>query len=176
MSKPQPSFPSYNRTPKHHGYLNTLHPNPRNEFRTCEDHVEELLVAEELWNDHKKPFFFPFSSATTCTNHSLEVDQSLEQPYVKRRKDRSAIQGTVLALSKPGTDLVNAAARYVAFRGLIATYPLSPSQGDMRSVAIRPPDLTTLSRCSHPCVAFWARPVAFLIWLCRDLRIFTGNH
>ncbi|MQL70908.1 hypothetical protein Taro_003225 [Colocasia esculenta] len=38
--------------------------------------VEELLVAEELWNDHKKPFFFPFSSAATCTNHPLEVDQS----------------------------------------------------------------------------------------------------
>ncbi|MQM12065.1 hypothetical protein Taro_044976 [Colocasia esculenta] len=38
--------------------------------------VEELLVAEELWNDHKKPFFFPFSSAATCTNPSLEVDQS----------------------------------------------------------------------------------------------------
>ncbi|MQM23352.1 hypothetical protein Taro_056416 [Colocasia esculenta] len=37
--------------------------------------VEELLVAEELWNDHKKPFFFPFSSAATCTNHPLEVDQ-----------------------------------------------------------------------------------------------------
>ncbi|MQL76065.1 hypothetical protein Taro_008449 [Colocasia esculenta] len=37
--------------------------------------VEELLVAEELRNDHKKPFFFPFSSAATCTNHSLEVDQ-----------------------------------------------------------------------------------------------------
>ncbi|MQL82645.1 hypothetical protein Taro_015120 [Colocasia esculenta] len=37
--------------------------------------VEELLVAEELWNDHKKPFFFPFSSAVICTNHSLEVDQ-----------------------------------------------------------------------------------------------------
>ncbi|MQL77945.1 hypothetical protein Taro_010364, partial [Colocasia esculenta] len=37
--------------------------------------MEELLVAEELWNDHKKPFFFPFSSAATCTNHSLEVDQ-----------------------------------------------------------------------------------------------------
>ncbi|MQM23121.1 hypothetical protein Taro_056183, partial [Colocasia esculenta] len=90
-----------------------------------------------------------------------------EQPYVKRRKDRSAIQGIVLALSEPGTDPVNATARYVAFRGLIATYPLSPSQGDMRSVAIRLPDLTTLSRCSHPCVAFWARPVAFLIWLCR---------
>ncbi|MQM17886.1 hypothetical protein Taro_050866 [Colocasia esculenta] len=39
-------------------------------------HVEELLVAEELWNDHKKPFFFPSSSAATYTNHSLEVDQS----------------------------------------------------------------------------------------------------
>ncbi|MQL83139.1 hypothetical protein Taro_015626 [Colocasia esculenta] len=38
--------------------------------------VEELLVAEELWNDHKKPFFFPSSSAATCTNHYLEVDQS----------------------------------------------------------------------------------------------------
>ncbi|MQM22015.1 hypothetical protein Taro_055062, partial [Colocasia esculenta] len=44
-------------------------------------HVEEVLVAEELWNDHKKPFFFPFSSAVTCTNHSLEVDQRF---YVER--------------------------------------------------------------------------------------------
>ncbi|MQL91355.1 hypothetical protein Taro_023968 [Colocasia esculenta] len=41
--------------------------------------VEELLVAEELWNDHKKPFFFPFSSAATCTNHSLEIDRSLSE-------------------------------------------------------------------------------------------------
>ncbi|MQL81035.1 hypothetical protein Taro_013491, partial [Colocasia esculenta] len=38
--------------------------------------VEELLVAEELWNDHKKLFFFPFSSAAACTNRPLEVDQS----------------------------------------------------------------------------------------------------
>ncbi|MQL89121.1 hypothetical protein Taro_021689 [Colocasia esculenta] len=43
--------------------------------------VEELLVAEELWNDHKKPFFFPFSSAATCTNHSLEVDQRRLEPW-----------------------------------------------------------------------------------------------
>ncbi|MQM08493.1 hypothetical protein Taro_041353 [Colocasia esculenta] len=41
--------------------------------------VEELLVAEELWNDHKKPFFFPFSSAATCTNHPLEVDQRAQR-------------------------------------------------------------------------------------------------
>ncbi|MQL73068.1 hypothetical protein Taro_005412 [Colocasia esculenta] len=34
--------------------------------------VEELLVAEELWNDHNKPF----SSAATSTNRPLEVDQS----------------------------------------------------------------------------------------------------
>ncbi|MQM11142.1 hypothetical protein Taro_044045 [Colocasia esculenta] len=38
--------------------------------------VEELLVAEELWNDHKKLIFFPFSSAATCTNRPLEIDQS----------------------------------------------------------------------------------------------------
>ncbi|MQM11790.1 hypothetical protein Taro_044698 [Colocasia esculenta] len=38
-------------------------------------HVEELLVAEELWNDHKKLIFFPFSSAATCTNRPLEIDQ-----------------------------------------------------------------------------------------------------
>ncbi|MQL91155.1 hypothetical protein Taro_023759 [Colocasia esculenta] len=37
--------------------------------------VEELLVAEDLWNDHKKLIFFPFSSAATCTNCPLEIDQ-----------------------------------------------------------------------------------------------------
>ncbi|MQL96288.1 hypothetical protein Taro_028966 [Colocasia esculenta] len=37
--------------------------------------VEELLVAEELWNAHTKPFFFPFSSVATCTNRPLEVNQ-----------------------------------------------------------------------------------------------------
>ncbi|MQM04938.1 hypothetical protein Taro_037742 [Colocasia esculenta] len=38
--------------------------------------VEELLVAEELCNDHKKHIFFPFSSAATYTNCPLEIDQS----------------------------------------------------------------------------------------------------
>ncbi|MQL84439.1 hypothetical protein Taro_016930, partial [Colocasia esculenta] len=38
--------------------------------------VEELLVAEELWNDHKKLIFFPFSSAATYTNRPLEINQS----------------------------------------------------------------------------------------------------
>ncbi|MQL90193.1 hypothetical protein Taro_022782 [Colocasia esculenta] len=47
--------------------------------------VEELLVAEELWNDHKKPFFFPFSSAATCTNHSLEVDQRKKSNYLEQQ-------------------------------------------------------------------------------------------
>ncbi|MQL97920.1 hypothetical protein Taro_030614 [Colocasia esculenta] len=80
MPIPKPSFPSYNRTPKHHGYLNTLHPNPRDEFRTCWGRVEELLVVGEQEIVHTKPFFFPFSSAATCTNHPLEVDQSLLIP------------------------------------------------------------------------------------------------
>ncbi|MQL89236.1 hypothetical protein Taro_021806 [Colocasia esculenta] len=66
------------RTPKHHGYLNTLHPNPRDEFRTCWGRVEEFLVAGEQEIVHTKPFFFPFSSAATCTNHPLEVDQRQE--------------------------------------------------------------------------------------------------
>ncbi|MQL74349.1 hypothetical protein Taro_006700 [Colocasia esculenta] len=72
---PQPFFPCCIRTPKTHRCLNTLHPNPRDEFRTCWGRVEELLVAGELWIIHKKLIFFSRSSATTCTNHQLEVDQ-----------------------------------------------------------------------------------------------------
>ncbi|MQM11746.1 hypothetical protein Taro_044657 [Colocasia esculenta] len=72
---PQPSLPSYNRIPKYHGCLNTLHPNPRDEFTTCWGRVEEFLVAGELWIDHKKDIYFPRSSAATCTNCPLEVDQ-----------------------------------------------------------------------------------------------------
>ncbi|MQM19293.1 hypothetical protein Taro_052294 [Colocasia esculenta] len=72
---PQPFFPCCIRTPKTHRCLNTLHPNPRDEFRTCWGHVEELLVAGELWIIHKKLIFFPHSSATICTNRPLEVDQ-----------------------------------------------------------------------------------------------------
>ncbi|MQM10926.1 hypothetical protein Taro_043826 [Colocasia esculenta] len=72
---PQPFFPSYNRTPKYLGCLNTLHPNPRDEFTTCKGRVEELLVAGELWIDHKKGIFFPRSSAATYRNRPLEVDQ-----------------------------------------------------------------------------------------------------
>ncbi|MQL78985.1 hypothetical protein Taro_011435 [Colocasia esculenta] len=72
---PQPFFPCCIRTPKTHRCLNTLHPNPRDEFRTCWGRVEELLVAGELWINHKKLIFFPRSSATTCTNCPLEADQ-----------------------------------------------------------------------------------------------------
>ncbi|MQL91641.1 hypothetical protein Taro_024259 [Colocasia esculenta] len=75
MPIPKLFFPSYNRTPKHHGYLNTLHPNPRDEFRTCWGRVEEFLVAGEQEIIHTKPFFFPFSYAATCINHPLEIDQ-----------------------------------------------------------------------------------------------------
>ncbi|MQM09593.1 hypothetical protein Taro_042468 [Colocasia esculenta] len=81
----QPLFDSQGWTPflYHHkryspsavrDFYNNLGYTPDNRFFTT-GRVEELLVAEELWNDHKKPFFFPFSSAATCTNHSLEVDQ-----------------------------------------------------------------------------------------------------
>ncbi|MQL79312.1 hypothetical protein Taro_011750 [Colocasia esculenta] len=49
----------------------------RTSFRTCWGRVEELLVAGELWNDHKKAIFFPLSSAATCTNRPLGVELSL---------------------------------------------------------------------------------------------------
>ncbi|MQM02255.1 hypothetical protein Taro_035021 [Colocasia esculenta] len=77
MSKPQLGFPSYNRTAKHLGSLNTLHQTLGDEFTSCWGRVEEFLVAGEQDIVHTKPFFFPFSSAATCTNRPLEVDQSL---------------------------------------------------------------------------------------------------
>ncbi|MQM16921.1 hypothetical protein Taro_049884 [Colocasia esculenta] len=75
MSKPQLFFPSYNRTPKHHGCLNTLHQTLGDEFTSCWGRVEKFLAAGEQEIIHTKPFFFPFSSVATCTNRPLEVDQ-----------------------------------------------------------------------------------------------------
>ncbi|MQM13310.1 hypothetical protein Taro_046235, partial [Colocasia esculenta] len=121
----------------YHGVRDALMLLLKDEFRTCWGRVEELLVAEELWNDYKKLIFFLVASAATCTASHLEVDQ--------RRKDWSAIQGTILALSGSGTDPVNATARYVAFRGLIATAQLSPTECDVYYVAIWLPDLTDMS-------------------------------
>ncbi|MQL93510.1 hypothetical protein Taro_026156 [Colocasia esculenta] len=90
MSKPQLSFPSHNRTPKYHGCLNTPHQTLETSFRTCWGRVEELLVAEELWNDHKEIIFFPVASAATCTDSHREVNQ--------RRKpcERDGLIGHVL--------------------------------------------------------------------------------
>ncbi|MQL93932.1 hypothetical protein Taro_026581 [Colocasia esculenta] len=63
------------RTPKHHGCLNTLHQTLGDEFKSCWGHVGEFTAAGEQEIVHTKPFFFPFSSAATCTNCPLEVDQ-----------------------------------------------------------------------------------------------------
>ncbi|MQL99320.1 hypothetical protein Taro_032044 [Colocasia esculenta] len=125
----------------------------RDEFRTCWARVEELLVAEELWNDHKKLIFFHAVSAATYTDSHLEVDQSTLCPYkavldrnprtcpfsvgVRRRPcERDGPIGRVLSL--------------------IATAHPSLSERDERTVAISLPDLTTASRSSHPIVAFWS--------------------
>ncbi|MQL75994.1 hypothetical protein Taro_008374 [Colocasia esculenta] len=80
MSKPQLFFPSDNRTPKHHGCLNTLHQTLGDEFTTCWGRVDEFFVAGEQEIGQTKPFFIPFSSAATCTNHPLEVDQRCFPP------------------------------------------------------------------------------------------------
>ncbi|MQM16040.1 hypothetical protein Taro_048993 [Colocasia esculenta] len=124
----QPFFSCCIRTPKTHRCLNTLHPNPRDEFRTCWGRVEELLVAGELWINHKKLIFFPRSSAMTCTNHPLEVDQ--------RPCERDGRIGHVLSL--------------------VATAHPSHSECDEHTVAISLPDLTAPSLSSHPIVAFWS--------------------
>ncbi|MQL99727.1 hypothetical protein Taro_032457 [Colocasia esculenta] len=131
-------------TPKYLGYLNTLHPNPRDEFTTCWGRVEELLGAEELWIDHKKDIFFPRSSSATCTNCPLEADQR-RRPY-----ERDGPVGRVLRSCHDSTNR----------RVLKAT---------KRSVATLLPDLTSLSCSSHNLVAFWPRPVVTLTGVCRDL-------
>ncbi|MQL72527.1 hypothetical protein Taro_004863 [Colocasia esculenta] len=143
MSKPQPRFPSYNRTPKHLGCLNTLHPNPMDEFRTCWGRVEELLVAEELWNDHMKLIFFPVASAATSTDSHLEVDQR------RRPCERDGPIDSVLSL-------------------IVIAHP-SRSERDEHTVAMSLPDLTARSLSSHPIVAFWSRSVATLTGVRRDL-------
>ncbi|MQL67950.1 hypothetical protein Taro_000279 [Colocasia esculenta] len=49
-------------------------------FTSCWGRVEEFLAAGEQEIVHTKSFFFPFSSAATCTNHPFEVDQR-HRPY-----------------------------------------------------------------------------------------------
>ncbi|MQM23728.1 hypothetical protein Taro_056795 [Colocasia esculenta] len=122
----------------------------QDEFRTCGGRVEELLVAGELWINHKKLIFFPRPSATTCTNRPLEVDQR------RRPCEHDGPIGRVLSL--------------------FATVHLSLSQRDERTVAISLPDLTSSSRSSHPIVAFWSRHVATLIGDLRDLTSGSDGH
>ncbi|MQL97171.1 hypothetical protein Taro_029859 [Colocasia esculenta] len=57
--------------------LNTLHQTLGDEFTFYWGRVEEFLAAGEQEIAHTKPFFFPFSSAATCTDRPLEVDQRL---------------------------------------------------------------------------------------------------
>ncbi|MQM19433.1 hypothetical protein Taro_052438 [Colocasia esculenta] len=146
MSIPQPFFPSNNRTPKHHGYLNTLHQTLGTSFRTCWGPMDEFLVARELWIDHKKLIFFPFSSTATCTNHLLGVELRVR----RRPCERDGLIGCVQRSHRDNPHR----------RDLIAT---------RRSVAIVLPDLTSQSRSSQHPVAFWSRPVATLAVSCRDL-------
>ncbi|MQL91264.1 hypothetical protein Taro_023876 [Colocasia esculenta] len=131
-------------TPKYLGYLNTLHPNPRDEFTTCWGRVEERLGAGELWIEHKKDIFFPQTSTATCTNLPLEADQR-RRPY-----ECDGPIGRVLW----------------SFRDSIPRRILNATK---RSVATLLPDLTAPSRSSHPSVAFSSRPFATLTGIRRDL-------
>ncbi|MQL69617.1 hypothetical protein Taro_001889, partial [Colocasia esculenta] len=86
------------------------------------------LVAEELWNDHKKLIFFPFSSTATCTNRPLEGD--------KRRRPCEGDDpiGRVLRSCRDST-----------LRCVL--------KATKRSVATLLPNLTAPSRSSHHPVA-----------------------
>ncbi|MQL86380.1 hypothetical protein Taro_018911 [Colocasia esculenta] len=67
-------------------------------FTTCWDRVEECWAAGELWIDHKKDIFFPFSSASACANRPLRVDQRTASKQV------DAIQGPGIA--SPRSDAI----------------------------------------------------------------------
>ncbi|MQL95159.1 hypothetical protein Taro_027830 [Colocasia esculenta] len=51
------------------------------EETTKEGRVEEFLAAGEAGDPHTKSFFFPVVSAATCTDHHLEVDQSVDTTW-----------------------------------------------------------------------------------------------
>ncbi|MQL90217.1 hypothetical protein Taro_022793 [Colocasia esculenta] len=59
----------------------------------------EFLAAGEQEIVHTKPFFFPFSSAATCTHRPLEVDQSIGLLSEKAMGQAVAFRSRPLALS-----------------------------------------------------------------------------
>ncbi|MQL93321.1 hypothetical protein Taro_025963 [Colocasia esculenta] len=120
-----------------------------------------VLVAEELWNDHKKLFFFPFSSAATCTNCPLEVHQRSTLCQYKAVLDRNprTCPFSVDLRCRPceGDGPIGRVLR--SCRDSIDRRVLKAMK---RSVATLLPDLTASSRSSHHPVASWSRPVATL--------------
>ncbi|MQL89444.1 hypothetical protein Taro_022010 [Colocasia esculenta] len=74
--------------------------------------MTEFLVARELWIDHKKLIFFPFSSAATCTNHLLGVElrsqsETIEFDFMKVRVigiNRSYFDFDFLGVGKNNAD------------------------------------------------------------------------
>ncbi|MQM03908.1 hypothetical protein Taro_036698 [Colocasia esculenta] len=156
-----------NSTPKYLGYLNTLHPNPRDEFTTCWGRVEELLGAGELWIDHKKDIFFPRSSTATCTNCPLEADQSTLCQYkaVLDRNPRTCPFSARFRRRPCERDVLIGCVLW-SCRDSILRRVLNATK---RSVSTLLPDLAAPSRSSHPSVAFRSRPVATLTGIRRDL-------
>ncbi|MQL74499.1 hypothetical protein Taro_006864 [Colocasia esculenta] len=160
MMKDQPG--KAQNVPRCQGCLNAVV-----EVDLLEEGGMELLVAEELWNDHKKHIFFPVASAATCTDSHLEVDQRITLcrsreslvcnpkhcPFFvgfrRRPYERDGPIGRVLSL--------------------VATAHPSHSERDEHTVATSLPDLTAPSRSSHPLFVFFSRPVATLTGGRRDL-------
>ncbi|MQM14218.1 hypothetical protein Taro_047148 [Colocasia esculenta] len=152
-------FPSYNRTPKHHGCLNTLHRTLGTSFRTCWGRVEKFLVARELWINHKKLIFFPVVSAAICTNHlhGVELSTLCQYKAVLDRNPRTC-PFSVDVRHRP-CERDSPIGRVL---GLVATANPIAFNATKRSVATLLPDLTAPSHSSHNPVAFSSRPVATL--------------
>ncbi|MQL67910.1 hypothetical protein Taro_000165 [Colocasia esculenta] len=70
--------------------------------------VYVTLRARELWIDHKKLIFFPFSSAATCTNHLLGVELSDMAPG-RCRQDRELIEQKEVSAEESVAQLQGAA-------------------------------------------------------------------
>ncbi|MQL99811.1 hypothetical protein Taro_032542 [Colocasia esculenta] len=73
------------KTPKHQGFLNTLHQTLGDDLTSRWGRVEEFLAAGEQEIAHTKPFFFPIASAATYTDSHLEVDQRIALEHQEQR-------------------------------------------------------------------------------------------
>ncbi|MQM21836.1 hypothetical protein Taro_054881 [Colocasia esculenta] len=89
MWKPQLGLPCCNRTPKTHGCLNTLHPNPRDEFYnllgSCGGALGGWRAGDQVYQAHLLPLFVCFDLCKSSTWSRPKLRR------YKRCKDRTPV-------------------------------------------------------------------------------------